>query len=204
MLRYSVRYRCASSGVRSGHAIRKISSSGNPVIAPTLSKASGDPPCASMTRFAVSTTKRTLSVSVPSRSHKTARSVTTQLPTQAPRVLPRLGVLARSQRIPARTPSSLACLAGPLDSRSREPNSPCHPRRSPFCSATSTSGRDRDHRLDRQRRLFRELAAVELLARPVTLHDLDARGLGALAGREPLATGVAGATPPDRVAILRL
>src|SRR5688500_5034097 len=76
MSRYSVRYCWARSGVRSGHAMRKISSSGRPVIAPTLSKGRRVPPCASMTRFAVSTTKRTLSVSVPSRSQRTARSVT--------------------------------------------------------------------------------------------------------------------------------
>src|SRR5437867_1526796 len=69
--------------------MRKISSSGNPVIAPTLSNASGDPPCASMTRFAVSTTNRTLSVSVPSRSQRTARTVMPQLASEAPRVLPR-------------------------------------------------------------------------------------------------------------------
>src|SRR5437867_10864661 len=89
MSRYSVRYDWARSGVRSGQAMRKISSSGNPVIAPTLSNASGDPPCASMTRFAVSTTKRTLSVSVPSRSQRTARTVMPQLASEAPRVLPR-------------------------------------------------------------------------------------------------------------------
>src|SRR5512132_4011980 len=50
-----------------------MSSSGRPVIAPTRSKSSAAPPCASMTRLAVSTTKRTLSVSVPSRSQRTAR-----------------------------------------------------------------------------------------------------------------------------------
>src|SRR5947199_2199177 len=65
--------------------MRKISSSGNPVIAPTLSNASGDPPCASITRFAVSTTKRTLSVSVPSRSHSTAPMRAGRLTTAAAR-----------------------------------------------------------------------------------------------------------------------
>src|SRR3954462_9346843 len=57
----------------SGHASAKIALSGNPVMEPTRSKSSALPPCVSMTRFAVSTTKRTLSVSVPSRSQSTAR-----------------------------------------------------------------------------------------------------------------------------------
>src|ERR1700704_3703403 len=53
-----------------------MASSGRPVMPPTVSCSSAVPPCASMTRFAVSTTKRTLSVSVPSRSQRTARTVT--------------------------------------------------------------------------------------------------------------------------------
>src|SRR5439155_1326467 len=52
----------------------KTLASGSPVIEPTRSKSSVVPPCASMTRFAVSTTKRTLSVRVPSRSQRTART----------------------------------------------------------------------------------------------------------------------------------
>src|SRR6185503_16665736 len=59
----------------SGHARRNIASSGWPVSSPTLSYASGGPPCAAMTAFIVSTTRRTLSVSVPSRSQRTARSL---------------------------------------------------------------------------------------------------------------------------------
>ena len=51
-----------------------------------------------------------------------------QIGVQAPRVLPRLGVLARSQRIPARSLAYRRLMAGPLDSRSREPDSPRHPR----------------------------------------------------------------------------
>src|SRR2546423_957532 len=73
MSRYSFTYASATAVVRSGHARRRIADSGSPVIAPTLSKSSGVPPCAAITRFAVSTTKRTLSVSVPSRSQRTAR-----------------------------------------------------------------------------------------------------------------------------------
>src|SRR5690349_11935985 len=73
MSRYSFTYASARSVVRSGQARRRIAESGSPVIAPTRSKSSGVPPCAEMTRFAVSTTKRTLSVSVPSRSQRTAR-----------------------------------------------------------------------------------------------------------------------------------
>src|SRR5689334_15462423 len=66
MSRYSRTYASARSAVRSGHATRRISASGSPVITPTRSKSSGVPPCAAMTRFAVSTTNRTLSVRVPS------------------------------------------------------------------------------------------------------------------------------------------
>src|SRR5437867_3192053 len=154
----------ASSGVRSGHAMRKISSSGSPVIAPTLSNASADPPCASITRFAVSTTKRTLSVSVPSRSQRTARSVMPQLASEAPRVLPRLGVLARSKRIPARTPALPVRWAGPLDSRSREPDSPRHPRRRSSRSAASTPHAGGGGLDDRQRGLLGELAIARLLS----------------------------------------
>src|SRR3954471_11196531 len=73
MSRYSSTYPRIVSAVMSGHASAKIALSGNPVIEPTRSKSSALPPCVSMTRFAVSTTKRTLSVSVPSRSQSTAR-----------------------------------------------------------------------------------------------------------------------------------
>src|SRR6266550_847954 len=57
----------------SGHARRNIASSGRPVSSPTFSYGSSGPPCAAMTAFIVSTTRRTLSVSVPSRSQRTAR-----------------------------------------------------------------------------------------------------------------------------------
>src|SRR6267378_5154582 len=57
----------------SGHASRNIASSGRPVSSPTFSYGSGGPPCAAITEFIVSTTRRTLSVSVPSRSQRTAR-----------------------------------------------------------------------------------------------------------------------------------
>src|SRR2546430_17683990 len=57
----------------SGHRSRNIASSGRPVSSPTFSYASDGPPCAAMTQFIVSTTRRTLSVSVPSRSQRTAR-----------------------------------------------------------------------------------------------------------------------------------
>src|SRR5439155_4589723 len=62
-----------------------MSASGRPVIAPTRSKSRTVPPCASITRFAVSTTNRTLSVSVPSRSHSTARTRGAVLATAAAR-----------------------------------------------------------------------------------------------------------------------
>src|SRR6266566_1794095 len=58
----------------SGHKSRNIASSGRPVSSPTFSYGSRGPPCAAMTQFIVSTTRRTLSVSVPSRSQRTARS----------------------------------------------------------------------------------------------------------------------------------
>src|SRR6266550_7668528 len=58
----------------SGHRSRNIASSGRPVSSPTFSYGSDGPPCAAMTQFIVSTTRRTLSVSVPSRSQRTARS----------------------------------------------------------------------------------------------------------------------------------
>src|SRR5919204_68683 len=74
MSRYSCTYPRSVSGVMSGQASAKIADSGSPVIDPTRSKSSAAPPCASITRFAVSTTKRTLSVSVPSRSQRTART----------------------------------------------------------------------------------------------------------------------------------
>src|SRR5256884_5436000 len=57
----------------SGHASRNIASSGSPVSSPTFSYGSGGPSCAAITAFSVSTTRRTLSVSVPSRSQRTAR-----------------------------------------------------------------------------------------------------------------------------------
>src|SRR2546430_6768200 len=57
----------------SGHASRNMASSGRPMRSPTLSYGSGGPSCAAMTQFIVSTTRRTLSVSVPSRSQRTAR-----------------------------------------------------------------------------------------------------------------------------------
>src|SRR5882762_8913348 len=57
----------------SGHANRNIASRGRPVSSPTFSYASEGPPCAVMTEFIVSTTRCTLSVSVPSRSQRTAR-----------------------------------------------------------------------------------------------------------------------------------
>src|SRR6058998_638153 len=57
----------------SGQTRRNIASSGSPVSSPTFSSGSTGPPCAAMTQFIVSTTRRTLSVSVPSRSHRTAR-----------------------------------------------------------------------------------------------------------------------------------
>src|ERR1700675_2321832 len=57
----------------SGHANRNIASSGRPMSSPTFSYGSKGPPCAAMTEFIVSTTRRTLSVSVPSRSQRTAR-----------------------------------------------------------------------------------------------------------------------------------
>src|SRR5438034_1490838 len=57
----------------SGHRSRNIASSGRPVSSPTFSYGSRGPPCAAMTEFIVSTTRRTLSVSVPSRSQRTAR-----------------------------------------------------------------------------------------------------------------------------------
>src|ERR671935_2176684 len=74
MSRYSCTYPRSVSGVMSGQASAKIADSGSPVIDPTRSKSRLVPPCASITRFAVSTTKRTLSVSVPSRSQRTART----------------------------------------------------------------------------------------------------------------------------------
>src|SRR5919201_4237259 len=74
MSRYSCTYPRSVSGVMSGHASAKIADSGKPVIDPTRSNSRLVPPCASITRFAVSTTKRTLSVSVPSRSQRTART----------------------------------------------------------------------------------------------------------------------------------
>src|SRR5438093_13054922 len=58
----------------SGQTRRNIASSGSPVSSPTFSSGSTGPPCAAMTQFIVSTTRRTLSVSVPSRSQRTARS----------------------------------------------------------------------------------------------------------------------------------
>src|SRR2546430_1499114 len=85
MSRYSRTYVFASSAVRSGHARRRMAASGRPVIVPTRSKSRAVPPCASITRFAVSTTKRTLSVSVPSRSHSTARTRGAVLATAAAR-----------------------------------------------------------------------------------------------------------------------
>src|SRR5947207_7861282 len=85
MSRYSSVRDVASSSVKSGQARRKIARSGRPVIAPTRSKSRAVPPCASITRFAVSTTKRTLSVSVPSRSHSTARTRGAVLATAAAR-----------------------------------------------------------------------------------------------------------------------
>src|SRR5712692_9300817 len=57
----------------SGHTRRNIASRGRPVSSPTFSYGSGGPPCSAMTALIVSTTRRTLSVSVPSRSHRTAR-----------------------------------------------------------------------------------------------------------------------------------
>src|SRR5437773_10551594 len=57
----------------SGHKSRNIASSGRPVSSPSFSYGSRGPPCAAMTEFIVSTTRRTLSVSVPSRSQRTAR-----------------------------------------------------------------------------------------------------------------------------------
>src|SRR5438128_2264570 len=51
-----------------------MASSGRPVSSPTFSYGSSGPPCVAMTAFIVSTTRRTLSVSVPSRSQRTARS----------------------------------------------------------------------------------------------------------------------------------
>src|SRR5438874_9907101 len=57
----------------SGHASRNMASSGRPMSSPTLSYGSRGPSCAAMTEFMVSTTRRTLSVSVPSRSQRTAR-----------------------------------------------------------------------------------------------------------------------------------
>src|SRR2546423_12785875 len=57
----------------SGHASRNMASSGRPMRSPTLSYGSGGPSCAAMTEFIASTTRRTLSVSVPSRSQRTAR-----------------------------------------------------------------------------------------------------------------------------------
>src|SRR5438445_9616639 len=57
----------------SGHKSRNIASSGRPVSSPTFSYGSRGPPCAAMTEFIVSTTRRTLSVRVPSRSQRTAR-----------------------------------------------------------------------------------------------------------------------------------
>src|SRR5438445_8223973 len=68
-----MRYRSASSSLSAGHASRKIASSGSPLIAPTRANSSAGPPWLVITMFAVSTTKRTLSVSVPSRSQRTAR-----------------------------------------------------------------------------------------------------------------------------------
>src|SRR5439155_18578994 len=58
----------------SGHASRNMASRGRPVSSPTFSYGSGGPPCAAMIAFIVSTPRRTLSVSVPSRSPRTARS----------------------------------------------------------------------------------------------------------------------------------
>src|SRR2546423_8314969 len=57
----------------SGHASLNMASSGRPMSSPTLSYGSRGPSCAAMTEFMVSTTRRTLSVSVPSRSQRTAR-----------------------------------------------------------------------------------------------------------------------------------
>src|SRR5256885_2758911 len=72
MVRYSLRQATASSSLRSGQTILKMSSRGRPVIRPTTSNSSAAPPRRVMTWFAVSTTKRTLSVSVPSRSQQTS------------------------------------------------------------------------------------------------------------------------------------
>src|SRR5438874_9720612 len=51
-----------------------MASSGRPVSSPTFSYGRSGPPCVAITAFIVSTTRRTLSVSVPSRSQRTARS----------------------------------------------------------------------------------------------------------------------------------
>src|SRR5712692_10504963 len=74
-----------------------------------------------MTRFAVSTTKRTLSVSVPSRSHRTARRVTPGTSSVAPRVLPRLALLAASPAARLRASASPPgrCDDGRLDRQRR-------------------------------------------------------------------------------------
>src|SRR5947199_10154664 len=51
-----------------------MASRGWPVSSPTNPYRRSGPPCVAITAFIVSTTRRTLSVSVPSRSQRTARS----------------------------------------------------------------------------------------------------------------------------------
>src|SRR6267378_1567768 len=238
MSRYSVRYRCASSSVRSGHARRKMSSSGRPVIAPTLSNASAVPPCAAMTRFAVSTTKRTLSVSVPSRSQRTARRVTSSRPSAfaAPpgrddrgldgqRGLLGKPAIAKLLAMPHEILELVVKRIGVLQTRVDDLEAQVAHRIGlgeafedhladalrPDLGRSALADRRFDvvdEPVDRVWRELlrgsladraRELAAVEFLARPVALHDLDAGRFRALARREALAARVARAASADRV-----
>src|SRR6266851_1481989 len=241
MSRYSATYVRASSGVRSGHAWRRMSLSARPVIAPTRSKSSAVPPCAAMTRLAVSTTKRTLSVSVPSRSQRTARmrgrvsaaarraggrgfgidrqrDLLGQLPVarllappkqQLELVVERLGVLQAGVDDLEAQVAHRVMLRQALEDHLTDAL-----RRDLGCAALP------DRRLDvvdepvggvsaqRLRRALAdrrdELAAIELLFRPVALDDLDARRLGPLACREALAAFLALAPTPNGLAILGL
>src|SRR6266516_617507 len=143
--------------------MRKISSSGNPVIAPTLSNASADPPCASMTRFAVSTTNRTLSVSVPSRSQRTARSIGAFFSELSAAGDAASRVLASESRGRAPRQRVGGGQRGRVSSE-REPRAAAGPAAPVRFSASPASARDRDRRLDRQRGLLGELAIARLLA----------------------------------------